>query len=139
MVRSMRDAQLDFLRDADGMTRLRGYLQQAASRYGISELATRLKLDESTLRNQLDWRKRQDKTNSFWRPSAECVFALLLDDRRFREDVLALNDERIEDVEVITAEDFAREVVLRAKSKKYGEQCAEEITQLYQRVKKERR
>lgn len=132
----MGDAQLDFLREADGLARFHGYLKQAADRYGIPELARRLKLDESTLRNQLDYRKRQDKPNSFWKANEDCVFVLFFHDRKFREDLLSVTDERIEDVEVISPEDALREIVTIARSGEWGTGPREKITHLYRRVKK---
>jgi hypothetical protein len=138
MAGSTTEAQLDFLREADGMTRLRGCLRKAADRYGIPELAHRLDIDESTLRNQLDYRRRQDKSNGFWKPSADCVLALLLDDRRFREDVLSVNDERIEDVEPVEPLAALRDIYVKAQSNEWGTAARQEIAGLYRRVKKAR-
>jgi hypothetical protein len=131
--------QLDLYRDADRESRARVFLQAAADRYGIAELAAKHKLDETTLRNQLSYRKRQDKTNSFWRPSADVVWTLFFADRKLRQELLELCDEELADVEKIEPEDALRDVQAMAIAGEFGNAGREKVVSLIRRVKRGRR
>lgn len=128
--------QLDLYEDADRESRARVFLQQAAERYGFAELAAKLKIDESTLRNQLSYRKRSDKADSFWRPSAECVWTLFFADRRLRGELLALCGEEIADVDPVTPEAALRDVVAMAIAGEFGNAGREKVVALSRRVKR---
>jgi predicted ArsR family transcriptional regulator len=129
-------AQLDWIEPLDQMSKGRARARDAAERYGIPELAHHLHLDESTLRNQIEYRKRLDKAHSFWRPSQDCTLELFFSDRRLREELLALCEERIEDIERQSPEDALRDIVAKARSGEWGRAAREEITTLYRHVRK---
>jgi hypothetical protein len=129
-------AQLDFVRDADGTARLRAALHAAAERYGVGELAHALGLDPTTLRNQIDYRKRTDKGGGFWKPSFDCHIKLWLFDRRYREECLSATDEHLADDETLSPEQALRDVQAMALSGEFGNAGRERIVALVRKVKK---
>lgn len=133
------EGQIDFVKSADALTRQRGYLRTAADRFGIPELAHALKVDDSTLRNQLDYRPRKDKPNSFWRPTADAVFALWPFDRRYRSEMLSVCDEKIEDDEPLDPEVIVRDLYARGVADEYGKAFRAYISEQMRRMRKVKR
>lgn len=131
--------QFDLFDSGDREQRARVRIRQAAKRYGESELATGLHLDEKTLGNQMARRKREDKPNSFWKLNEDAVLRLFFTDRRLREELLDLLDEEIADVEAIEPEDAFRDVVAMALAGEFGNAGREKVLGLQRRVKKPRR
>lgn len=131
----MAEKQIDFLETADQRSRLRRYLASAAERFGIDLLAHQLDLDDSTLRNQLGYRKRTDK-GGVWRPSFDAFVELWIADQRFRRECLAVCDETIEEVEHNTPEQSLREIVAMAEAGEFGREATVRIKDLYRRTKK---
>ena len=131
--------QFDLFDAGDREQRARVRIRQAAKRYGESELATGLHLDEKTLGNQIARRKREDKPNSFWKLNEDAVIRLFFADRRLRAELLELIDEEIADVEAIEPEDAFRDVVAMALAGEFGNAGRERVLGLQRRVKKPRR
>jgi hypothetical protein len=132
--------QFDLFDSGDREQRARVRIRQAAKRYGESELATGLHLDEKTLGNQMARRKREDKPNSFWKLNEDAVLRLFYS----RTAVCARNcstslDEEIADVEAIEPEDAFRDVVAMALAGEFGNAGREKVLGLQRRVKKPRR
>lgn len=132
------EGQFDFVKTADAMTRQRGYLRSAAERYGIPELAHTLKIDDSTLRNQIDYRRRLDKSPSLWKPSADCLFTLWPLDQRLRAEMLSVCHEKIEDEAPLDPELIVRDLYSRGVSDEYGKAFREYITEQMRRMRKVR-
>lgn len=128
--------QVDFLEDADARTRIRGYTRAAAERFGIDLLAHALRLDDRTLRNQLDYRARTDKPGTHWKPSLDCFAELFIAQPEYRADLLSVKGETISAHEDLAPEDFAREVYAAVKSNRFGFEARVFIDGLYRRMKK---
>jgi len=131
--------QFDLWEPGDREQRARVRLRQAADRYGVSELATSQRLDERTMRNQLDRCKREDKAHSYWKLNEDSVLHLFFADRRLREELLALVDEEIVDIERMEPEDALRDMQAMALAGEFGNAGREKVVSLIRRVKKARR
>lgn len=129
------DSQQDWI-GADEQTRtMRLELKRAAFRLGVGALAHRVGLDETTLRNQLDWRPRADGKGC-WKPSADVEFEIFIGDREYREKKLGQCKERISPVEDLEPMDFVREIVAKAVAGGFHPTDRDEILGLFQRVRK---
>lgn len=131
--------QFDLFDVGDREQRARVRVREAAKRYGESDLATGLGLDDKTLGNQLARRKRDDKTNSFWKLNEDAVLRLFFSDRRLRRELLELLDEEIADTEAVEPEDALRDVQAMALAGEFGNAGRERVIGLMRRVKKSRR
>jgi hypothetical protein len=129
------DSQQDWI-DADEKTRaMRRELKAAAFRMGIAALAHRVGLDETTLRNQINWQPRSDGKGC-WKPSADVEFEIFWGDRQYRERKLGQCKERIAPVEDLEPWDFVREVTAKAFAGAFHPADRDWLLDLYQRVKK---
>jgi hypothetical protein len=121
---------------ADEATRnMRLSFKRAVFRIGISYVAQLAGLDETTLRNQIDWRPRNDGKGC-WKPSADVVFIVFPRDPEFREEALGQCGERIAPLADLTPEDFMRQMVAKAIAGGFHPTDREEVLALSQRVKK---
>jgi hypothetical protein len=135
--------QFDLYEPGDRVQRALVLARQAAAGFGIPDLATRQHLDERTLRNQLDRRKRDDKgAGSTWKLSEDTLLTLLMDEthvgRTFRERMLALCREKIADEGDIAPEQFIRDVTVMALKGDFGNAGRELVVSLERRVRKKR-
>lgn len=132
--------QFDLYEPGDRVQRALVLARQAAAAFGIPELATRQHLDERTLRNQLDRRKREDKGGTTWKMSEDTLITLLVDEthvgRTFRERLLAVCNEQIADIGDITPEQFIRDVTAMALMGDFGNDGRQKVVSLERRLKK---
>gem|GEM_PF-4744747 len=130
------EAQQDWIGASEQIRANRLSLKRAAFRIGIAELAHLVGLDETTLRNQLDWRPRKDGSGNCWKPSADVEFNIFLLDRQYRIEKLGQCKERIAPIEDLTPMDFARHVVAKAVAGGFHPSDRDELLALFQRVEK---
>lgn len=122
---------------ADERTRQnRHSLKRAAHRIGIAALAHMLDLEETTLRNQLDWRPRNDGKGGCWKPSADVEFIVFAMDKQYRNERLGQVGERIAPIEDLDPMDFVRHVIAKAIAGGFHPTDRDELLGMFQRVKK---
>jgi hypothetical protein len=129
------EMQTDWIGADEKIRSMRFALKAGAYRIGIAALAHMVGLDETTLRNQLDWRPRPDG-KGFWKPSADVELRVFEMDKQYREQKLGQCGERIAPIEDLDPMEFARQVVAWAIAGEFGNLNRDRLLDLYQRVRK---
>ena len=136
MGENIEEAQQDWIGASEQIRANRLSLKRAAYRVGLAQFAHLVGLDETTLRNQIDWRPRKDGSGNCWKPSADVEFHLFNLDQQYRTEKLGQCKERIAPIEDLTPEDFMRHVMAKAIAGGFHPTDRDEVLGLAQRVKK---